>query len=381
MIEITQELKQQIASKGLGSSLFSALEQLGITQVHGYMANMLEGAKAEPCINSIHASCIRSLNIALDSLITENGLDAWSSAELRAACEDHPLLVSGGAERSKKMASQASKIVEIESYGHLKSAFHGRSVTQVPERGGRGGKTPDFKVGDDIYVEVYCPDESNPERERVVNELANQRGNIRLAISRPVTGSASKAVQFATNQTIARVVGAKRENDQTVPDCKNILWLDVKYKLQLMACSTAPIQSVTHGENAYIGCFGLWHAFYGKAEESIFPKERYCLKYDGCRDDTYQQKDKEGLFRERPHMSAAVISCLDGNVLFLNPWCQSPLDQSDILALLRMYHFRPEFSFFCKGTLSQEILAQEERIRLLLDPQRVAQLSADGEGE
>ena len=80
-------------------------------------------------------------------------------------------------------------------------------------------------------------------------------------------------------------------------------------------------------------------------------------------------------------MSAAVISCLDGNVLFLNPWCQSPLDQSDILALLRMYHFRPEFSFFCKGTLSQEILAQEERIRLLLDPQRVAQLSADGEGE
>lgn len=381
MIEITQELKQQIASKGLGSSLFSALEQLEITQVHGYLANMIEGARAEPCINSTPASYIRSLNVALDSLITENGLNAWSSSELRAACADHPVLASGAPERSNKLASQASKIVEIESYGHLKSAFHGKSVTQVPERGGRGGKTSDFKINDDIYVEVYCPDESNPERERVAHELANQRGNIRLAISRPVTGSASKAVQFATNQTIARVVGAKRKNDQTVPDCKNILWLDVKHKLQLMVCDTVPIQSVTHGESAYIGCFGLWHAFYGKVGESIFPKERYCLKYDGLLDDTYQQKDKDGLFRERPHMSAAVISCIDGNVLFLNPWCQNPLDQSEILALLRIYHFRPEFSFFCKETLLHEIPAQEERIRLLLDPQRVAHFSADEEGK
>jgi hypothetical protein len=127
----------------------------------------------------------------------------------------------------------------------LKSAFHGRAVTQVPERGGRGGKTPDFKIGNDIYVEVYCPDESNPERERVAHKLANNGENIRLAISRPVTGSAPKAVQFSTNQTIARVVGAKRKNDQTVSDCKNILWLDVKHKLQLMACNTAPIQMDT----------------------------------------------------------------------------------------------------------------------------------------
>lgn len=381
MIEITQELKQEFYSKGLGCSLFSALDKLGITQAHGYLANMLEGARAEPCNNSIPASCIRSLNVALDSLISEERLDAWSSAELRAACEDQTVLASGGSEQSKKWASQASNIVEIESYGHLKSAFHGRAVTQVPERGGRGGKTPDFKIGNDIYVEVYCPDESNPERERVAHKLANNGENIRLAISRPVTGSAPKAVQFSTNQTIARVVGAKRKNDQTVSDCKNILWLDVKHKLQLMACNTAPIQSVNHGENTYIGCFGLWHAFYGKVGDSIFPKERYCIKYHDCRDETYQQKDKEGLFRERPHMSAAVISCLDGNVLFLNPWCQSSLDQSDILALIRMYHFRPEFSFFCKGTLSQEILAQEERIRLLLDPMRVERLSADGEGK
>ncbi len=363
---------EQVGRKGLGVSLFSAFEQLGITQVHGHMANMLEGARAEPCINSIPASCIRSLNAALDSLITANGLDAWSSGELKIACEDHPVLASGGAERSKKLASQASRIVEIESYGHLKSTFYGRTITQIPERGGRGGKTPDFKVGDDIYVEVYCPDESNPERERVVNELANQCGNIRLAISRPVTGSASKAVQFATNQTIARVVGAKRENDQTVPGCKNILWLDVKYKLQLMVDDTAPIQSVTRGENAYIGCSGLWHAFYGKIGESIFPKERYSLKYDGClAQDTYQQKDKDGLFRERPHMSAAIISCVDGNVMFLNPWCETPLSRNDILALLRLYHFRPEYSFICPETLSQEISAQEEKIKLLLDPQRI----------
>jgi hypothetical protein len=96
VIEITQELKQEFYSKGLGCSLFSALDKLGITQAHGYLANMLEGARAEPCNNSIPASCIRSLNVALDSLISEERLDAWSSAELRAACEDQTVLASGG---------------------------------------------------------------------------------------------------------------------------------------------------------------------------------------------------------------------------------------------------------------------------------------------
>lgn len=382
MIEITQELKEQVGCKGLGVSLFSAFEQLGVKQVHGYLANVLEGSRVEPSINSTPARIIRSLNDALSSLTQEHGLDVWSDSELRAACEDHPELILGHPAQSKRLASQASKIVEIEAYGHLTNTFHGRSVIQIPERGGRGGKTPDFKVGEDIYVEVYCPDEHNPERDRVENELDAQHGCVRIAISRPVTGSEPLAKKYATNQTIARVVGAKRDNDQTVPGCKNILWLDVKHKLQLMAGDTAPIQSITRGENSYIGCFGLWHAFYGKVGNSIFPKERYCLKYDGCLDhDTYQQKDKEGLFRERPHMSAAIISCIDGNVLFLNPWCQSPLDKSEILALLRIYHFRPEFSFFCKETLLQEIPAQEDRIRLLLDPQRVARFSVDEEGE
>jgi len=340
--------------------------------VHGYLANVLEDCRVEPCINSTSSRIIRSINNALSSLVRGDSLDAWSGSELRAACEAHPELTFGHPERSKRLASQASKIVEVEAFGHLANAFHGCSVIHIRERGGRGGKTPDFKIGNDIYIEVYCPDEHNPERDRVENELDAQHGCVKMVISRPVTGSASLAKKYATNQTIARVVGAKRDNDQTVLGCKNILWLDVKHKLQLMTCDTAPIQSVTHGENAYIGCFGLWHAFYGKIGESIFPKERYSLKYDGCLDqDTYLQKDKDGLFRERPYMSAAVISCVDGNVMFLNPWCETPLSRNDILALLRLYHFRPEYSFICPETLSQEISAQEEKIKLLLDPQRI----------
>lgn len=375
MIEITQELKEQVGCKGLGASLLSAFEQLGVKQVYGYLANVLEGSRVEPCINSTPARIIRSLNEALSSLTQEHGLDAWSDSELRAVCEDHPGRILGHPAQSKRLASQASQIVEIEAYGHLTNTFHGCSVIQIPERGGRGGKTPDFKVGEDIFVEVYCPDEHNPERDRVENELDAQHGCVRIEISRPVTGSASLTKKYATNQTIARIVGAKRDNDQTVSGCKNILWLDVKHKLQLMAGDTAPIQPVTHGENAYIGCFGLWHAFYGKVGESIFPKERYSLKYDGClAQDTYQQKDKEGLFRERLHMSAVVISCVDGNVLFLNPWCETPLDRSDILALLRLYHFRPEYSFICPETLSQENSAQEGKIKIQLDPQRVSRL-------
>lgn len=373
MIEITAELKDMVLQNGTGTVLFSALNSLNIAVADGYLAKLLNSSKSDPCLDTISVQLIRSVDAALSSAINERDLNDWAGEALRLICKENTSLT---------LEQQKSKLVELEAYGHLKSAFYLRSIVQLPERDGRGGKTPDLRIDDDIYIEAYCPDESGPERERVSDELASQPRDIKLAVSRPVTGSKPLAREFPTNQTIARILGAKRKNDQTVLDCKNILWLDVKHKLQLMACNTAPIQSVNHGENTYIECFGLWHAFYGKVNTSLFPQKRYCLKYDGrSKQDTYLQHGKEGLFRERLHMSAAIISCIDGNVLFLNPWCQSPLDKSEILSLLRIYHFRPEFSFFCKETLPEEVLAQEERIRLLLDPQRVAQLSADGEGK
>lgn len=261
--------------------------------------------------------------------------------------------------------------MELEAYGELKSVFYDQEVTQIDEQGGKNGTTPDFKVGDDLYVEVYCPDESHDERVRIQEELSKQTGIVRIVLSRPVTGSKPLAVKYATNQTIARLLGSKRAKDQTQAGAKNVLWVDVKHKLKLSVKKTLPIESlnhINHINQTYIGSFGIWHSFYGEVGKSVFPTERYDLKFDGdLNSHSYKQHQHTGLFRDRSTLSAAVVSCLDGNVLFLNPWCFKPLSDDDINRFIKLSQFRPEYSFFVKKTLKEDIASKEMMISTLLN--------------
>lgn len=271
---------------------------------------------------------------------------------------------------------------EIEVYGHLKKLFDEMPVRVVKENFGKNGKSPDFQVGDDLFVEVYCPDVSIEEKEDVKKKLAEAAEDVVNAeISRPLTRNKTNAIKFSTNKIIDKVLNAKGKNDQAKTDAKNIIWVDLKKKWQRTVNDTLPLQSVNHGNHTYIGCFGIWHSLYGKVGASLFPEDRFNLAYPNdlpwrlpVRDEDQRavvyQQTSEGLFRQRQSLSAAIISCVDGNVLFLNPWALRPLDDEQVLRLIKLYHFRPEYSLFMRSSIEREVAAREEMIQFLLRANR-----------
>lgn len=364
MSDLIEQYRSLVTSKGIGPALFKVLTLADIERVGGYLGRVLEEGAVERGTQEADYPCcyLRALSKACESL-DKKPLSPWLIATITDLCSNESVL---------SFEQQISAFSELEVFGQLHAVFPNNGVEQIDENDGRNGKTPDFKVGDDLFFEVYCPDESNPERDRVADELAKQSAMVKTVISRPVTGSKPLAVKYATNQTIARVVGAKRSNDQTQEGSQNILWVDVKQKLKLSAKKTLPLESVNCADQTFIGCFGIWHAFYGEKGVSVFPTDRYSLRHSGdLESDQYTQLDHNGLFRERPSLSAAVISCVDGNVLFLNPWCELPLCDDDILSLTKLYQFRPEYSWFSFDNSS--LLHQVEQS--IKDLNRLLQLS------
>jgi len=248
--------------------------------------------------------------------------------------------------RKKTIKKQKSDLAEIEAYGQLVQCFNNMTVEQIPELGGKGGLTSDFKIGDDLFVEVYCPDKAKSHKE-AISKLGQQgTAGVSTVISHPVTGNEKLAVSYPTNQTIARAVSGKREKDQTRHNKKNILWVNLANKLGLKVKDCLAISSVNHSDQTYIGCFGIWHSFYGQKGQSTFPKERFNIRFDGLDSDWYKQRDHDGLFRERKALSAAIISCADGIVLFQNPFSEVALEKDDLTSLFKLYQFRPEYSWF-----------------------------------
>lgn len=360
MISLTDEVKRSILVKGNENSLFRIFERLSIKDISGYLGEVLDDVHNERDGQS--KVYLRSFCKALVNASNENPLDERLIQHLK----NISLATS-----KLNLDQQKSTFAEIDALGHLKNAFFEISVAQIDERGGKSGKTPDIQVGSDLFVEVYCPQDSNNERERVKEEFQKQTGPVKMVLSRPVTGSSTDARQYPTNQTIARMVGAKRNHNQTRIGFKNLLWIDYKHKLNLNVENSLPYKSVNHADQTYFGCFGIWHAFYGSLGKSIFPKDRYSLAYAQCLDgDTYLQKDHDGLFKIRKELSGAILSFNDGNVLFLNPWCAMPLADNEIKSLTRIYQFRPEYSFFVKQTLEADVDSKEASISFLLETKR-----------
>lgn len=207
-------------------------------------------------------------------------------------------------------------------------------------------KTPDFKIGESLFVEVYCPQHAIYEKEKIQAQYDAQDGAVKIAVSHPLTGSDGMALKYPTNKIIDRVLNKKRNHDQAVSGKANMLWLDLMNGFDLESKKTMPVESANKGDLTFFGCFGVWHSFYGEKDSSQFPSDRSTLMFPSCT--MYYSQKEQGLFRIRPNLSAALILTIDGLVLFQNPWCSIPLSRTQLEAITSTFRFRPEFSFFDK---------------------------------
>lgn len=349
MSEIMErDLVRELQLKGVNKSLSTLLAAEIMPEMKGYLGSLINqtindtGATRSSGI-AINCSkeVLTKLDLALQTCVNNITSDDWL---VRALDES---LLDGKSEEDQK-----SLLAEIEAFGFLSSVFGNGNVKQIKE--GKK-KTPDFEILGGVYAEVYCPDLSKDHKDLVstLNELddseCTEGFKVKSVLTRPLTGNKPLAVKYASNQVVNRIISDKREKDQTYQDKQNILWLDLSYKTELLVQDCLPYRSINYCDQTYVGCTGVWHAFYGEKELSRFPKERFSLLFStGVESETYSQRDYTGLFRERDTLSAAIISCKDGLVLFQNPWADSncKLTEKTLKNLIKLPMFRPELSWF-----------------------------------
>ncbi len=349
-----RDLIRALQLKGIRNSISSLLVEEITEGMEGYLGSLInhtieasgpiryEGREVD-----VSKERLFKLDLALQNCARAEITDQW----LRKVLDES--LMSGKAEEEQK-----SILAEIEAFGFLSIVFGNDSVMQITE--GKE-KTPDFNVGNDLFVEVYCPDVTTDHKERIASLNAPCEGKntdgvtLKTVLSRPLIGNEKLAITYATNQVINRIVGAKRENDQTIEGKQNILWLDLSYKTEQVVQDCLPCRSINHCDQTYVGCTGIWNAFYGEKGVSRFATDRLSLRWSrGVESETYIQRDYTGLFRERDTLSAAIISCKDGLVLFQNPWAalSSQLTEENLKKLIKLPMFRPEYSWFSIDALN-----------------------------
>lgn len=349
MSEIMErDLVRELQLKGINKSLSSLLAAEITPEMKGYLGSLFNqtindtGATRNSGI-AINCSkeVLTKLDLALQTCVNNTTRDDWLVKALNESLSD------GNTEEDQK-----SLLAEIEAFGFLTNVFGNGNVKQIKEG---QTKTPDFEILGGVYAEVYCPDLSKDHKDLVstLNELddseCTEGFKVQSVLTRPLIGNKPLAVKYASNQVVNRIISDKRSKDQTYQGKQNILWLDLSYKTELLVQDCLPYRSINHCEQTYVGCTGVWHAFYGEKELSRFPKERFSLCLStGVESETYSQRDYTGLFRERDTLSSAIISCKDGLVLFQNPWAasSSQLTEKTLKDLISLPIFRPELSWF-----------------------------------
>jgi hypothetical protein len=171
----------------------------------------------------------------------------------------------------------------------------------------------------------------------------------------------SLARTFPANKVIDRILSAKRDGAQLREGERNILWLDLKHGLELSTDYCVPLRSILALDACFVGSHGVWHAFYGRVGDPLFV-ERTVLDFPVPRR-TYDQL-RNGWFRTVPHASAAVLSVLDGVLVWENPWAALPLGTAVRSWLLTLGELRPEFSWFDDDADTLELRVEAERRRI-----------------
>lgn len=315
-----------LKQSGISNALFNLVSIKAIS-CESYFGNLINVASQ----NSTHCTSFSKLlflDVAIKNLLSSDNCSAWMNDQFSKLSDKEEIEVK-------------SVMAELTAAGILCEVFP--IIQPVPVK--KNEKTPDFLIEENIYVEVYCPQESQPERIKVDETLDKQLGMIRMATSHPITGSNRQALIYSANKTIDRVLNAKRAKDQTKEGAVNILWIDLLNGFEVSCLKTLPYESANKGDNTFVGSFGIWHAFYGKKDESIFAPDRTSLKFLEGRTDFYTQVE-DGLFRNRKSLSAAILLVSDGIVLFENPWSNMPISIKTKRNITRGFRFRPEYSYF-----------------------------------
>ncbi|MBN2433738.1 MAG: hypothetical protein JXK07_00565 [Spirochaetes bacterium] len=251
---------------------------------------------------------------------------------------------------------------EIVSLGLLKAVF----PEAIKIRENNNYKTPDLRLLDDLFCEVYTPQDSQPEKEKVKKKLDSQQGPVKIAISHPLTGSNGAALKYPSNKIIDKYLSYKRESDQTVSNARNILWIDCCQDFILKTNDTTPLTTVNKDRQTFIGSFGVWHGLYGKKGAS-FLSDRSTLKHLPSRRKYEQQKN--GLFRERASLTAVLILTIDGIVYFENPWSDKKLSSDEFVQLSKLFRLRIDYAWFDKdhsgSFLEKKVENQLENIEYL----------------
>lgn len=318
------EWLEKLRGMGINRALFQLIETDGITVEPGSFLFSIVNTAAQ---NGIPSSAYSKL-LMLDAACAE-----WVNRNLPLNQELETLCTS-----EVEHFKASSKLAELIAGGLLGTVFP--AMERIPER--KKSTTPDFRLGESIYAEVYCPQESDTETRKYSEWLKQSADPIKLFISYPITGSALQALQYSTNKTIDRAVNAKRKSQQFVAESENLLWLDLLNGFGISSQDTKPYTSVHKGENTYVGSFGIWHSLYGQ-QGSSFTTERTDLRY--LRRLNIYTQQQEGLFRVRSEVSGALILVTDGVLIFENPWASTPLSETTRQKLKRLMRFKPDMSW------------------------------------
>ncbi|MGP8322183.1 MAG: hypothetical protein ACT6FE_07700 [Methanosarcinaceae archaeon] len=332
-----EELINKVKKLGICSSIFRLALDMGLT-IHpeSYLGRHISTVAQNGILNSSYTKLL-ILDISLRKLIVSQNHD-WAKLQFTHL--------------TKKICSQIEQIevnsknaAEIIATGLIVDIFKDAKALKESIK----CKTPDICIGSNKFLEVYCPQESQPELTKVEKSLSDQNDMVKIVLSHPITGSDGSALTYPANKTIARVLNHKWSNDQTIDNAENILWLDLINGFEVGSSKTSPFESVNHSEHTYVGSFGIWHAFYGQEEKSLFSPDRTVLKFIEVQRGFYKQHGKNGIFRDRKSLSAALLLTTDGIVLFENPWALVPLSLKTKVNIRKLFRFRPEYSYFGVG--------------------------------
>lgn len=315
---------ERLRKLGISRALFDFIEAHDLTIEPGSYLYQAINTAAE---NSVICDDYAKL------LLLDAACPAWFAKGI-APLDDLRILCSVSA----PLKTSSSKVAEVVAGGLLAQVFP--NLEQIPEQ--KKSKTPDLRLGPAHFAEVYCPQESETETKKHAAWLKKAVGPINLFVSYPVTSSAPKMLQFSSNTVIDRAVSGKRDKNQFSHGNENILWLDFLQGFGVRSSDTKPYTTVHKGENTYVESFGIWHSLYGR-EGCSFAAERTDLRYLDA-GQLYKQR-REGLFRERPEASAAVLLVADGILLFENPWASTPLSEETRQRLTRLLWFKPDMSY------------------------------------
>ncbi|WP_144411656.1 hypothetical protein [Azotobacter chroococcum] len=310
---------------GINRALFKVIENLGVPVEPGSLLFPILNSAAQNGVPSAEYSKLLMLDVACAE---------WVRRELPLNLDLQMLCTP-----SVAPAKASGKLAEIIAGGLLGAVFP--TMERIPER--KKAQTPDFRLGESIFAEVYCPQESATETAKY-NEWVNQNiGPIKVFVSYPLTGSSPLALKYSSNVIIDRAVSGKRDSNQFEAGSENLLWLDLLNGFGASSRDTKPYTSVHNGESTFVKSFGVWHSLYGQ-QGSSFVHERTDLRYFEQRNIYKQQR--EGLFRSRHEISGALILLDDGIVLFENPWASTPLSETARKNLKRLTRFKPDMSWF-----------------------------------